>query len=139
MPQLAGPNKTVDQMLRACRKGILYGMAAVTTMKITTATRIRLRSLGSKVICWRTSSSPRSMVTSCSSFGPRLESASAAETAEQRGRRQRVEAEVEAGMDRICVDPAAGEIWLADRGDERRRLRSMYPMTGFNGSPNGRS
>jgi hypothetical protein len=74
-------------------------MAAVTTMKISTATRDRLRSLGSE------GDSLEDVVVAAldayesQQFWTEAETAGGAETAEQRGRRQRVEAEIDSWMD----------------------------------------
>jgi hypothetical protein len=74
-------------------------MAAVTTMKISTATRDRLRSLGAE------GDSLEDVVVAAldayesQQFWAEAEAAGAKETAEQRARRQRVEAEVDSWMD----------------------------------------
>ena len=74
-------------------------MADVTTMKITTATRDRLRALGSD------GDSLEDVVVAAldafesQQFWASAEAAGAAETAEQRAERKRVEAEVDAWMD----------------------------------------
>ncbi len=74
-------------------------MAAVTTMKISAATRDRLRSLGSE------GDSLEDVVVAAldayesQQFWTEAATAHAAETAEQRRRRQRVEAEIDSWMD----------------------------------------
>jgi hypothetical protein len=74
-------------------------MTAVTTMKISTATRDRLRALGTE------SDSLEDVVVAAldayesQQFWAAAEAAAAAETPDQRARRKRVEGEVEAWMD----------------------------------------
>ncbi|HJR90169.1 MAG TPA: hypothetical protein VJ782_08460 [Aeromicrobium sp.] len=74
-------------------------MAGITTMKITTATRDRLRSLGSA------SDSLEDVVVAAldayesQQLWAEAEAAAAAETAEQRNQRKRLEASVDAWMD----------------------------------------
>jgi hypothetical protein len=76
-------------------------MAAVTTMKITTATRDRLRALGDE------GDSLEDVVVAAldayesQRFWAAAEAAAAAETPEQRAERKRIEADVDAWTDRL--------------------------------------
>jgi hypothetical protein len=74
-------------------------MTAVTTMKISTATRDRLRALGTDSDSLEDVVVAALDVYESQQFWAEAEAAAAAETPDQRARRKRVEAEVEAWMD----------------------------------------
>lgn len=81
------------------RRTYTRGMAEVTTMKITTATRDRLRALGSESESLEDVVVAALDVYESQQFWAEAEAAAAAETAAQREQRRRIEASVDAWMD----------------------------------------
>jgi hypothetical protein len=76
-------------------------MADVTTMKISTATRDRLRALGSDTDSLEDVVVAALDVYESQQFWAEAEAAAAAETAAQRDKRRRVEASIDAWMDEL--------------------------------------
>lgn len=94
-------HNTLDSVLEQVTARYTPGMADVTTMKLSVATRDRLRALGSEQDSLEDVVVAALDVYESQRFWAEAEAASAVETPDQRAERKRVEAEVDTWMDSL--------------------------------------